>query len=90
MRDHAVLLAVLEEDLHADADAQHRRPAATRSAMTGPARSASMPAMQAANAPTPGTTSPSAAAAAARSAVTVTSAPTRASARSAERRLPEP
>ncbi len=46
--------------------------------------------MQAANAPTPGTTSPSAFNAASRSAVTVTSAPVAASARSAERRFPEP
>jgi hypothetical protein len=46
--------------------------------------------MQAANAPTPGTTSPSASIAASASVVTVTSAPTRRSARSAERRLPEP
>ena len=46
--------------------------------------------MQAAKAPTPGTTRPSAASAASRSAVTVTSAPARATARSAERRLPEP
>ena len=37
--------------------------------------------MQAANAPTPGTTRPSAASAAGASAVTVTSAPTRSSAR---------
>ena len=40
------------------------RPAATRSAIIGPAPSSSMPAMHAAYAPTPGTTSPSAAAAA--------------------------
>lgn len=46
--------------------------------------------MQAANAPTPGTTSPSAASADDQSAVTLTLAPTRSSARWAERRLPEP
>lgn len=48
------------------------------------------PAMHAANAPTPGTTSPSAARAASQSAVTVTSPPARATARSAERRFPDP
>ena len=57
--------------------------------MLGPS-TARRPAMQAANAPTPGTTSPSASIAACRSAVTVTSAPTRRNARSAERRLPDP
>ena len=46
--------------------------------------------MHAANAPTPGTTRPSAASAAGPAAVTLTSAPTRCSARWAERRLPEP
>ncbi len=46
--------------------------------------------MQAANAPTPGTTSAGASRAARRSAVTSTSAPARTSARSALRRLPEP
>ena len=46
--------------------------------------------MQAANAPTPGTTSPSASIASSASAVTSTDAPARATARSAERRLPEP
>ena len=46
--------------------------------------------MQAAKAHTPGTTRPSASSAAWASAVTVTSAPTRARARSAERRLPDP
>ena len=66
------------------------RPSRTRSTTTGPASSASIPAMQAAYAPTPGTTRPSHPRAAARSAVTVTSAPTRASARCAERRLPDP
>src|SRR3954464_9854784 len=65
-------------------------PSATRFVTTGPAPSASIPAMQAAYAPTPGTTRPSAAAAAARSLVTVTSTPGRATARSAERKLPDP
>ena len=46
--------------------------------------------MHAANAPTPGTTRPSAAEATEKSEVTVTSAPTRARARSTERRLPDP
>ena len=55
----------------------------------GPSTAAS-PAMHAANAPTPGTTSPSAFRAASVSAVTTTSAPTRRNARSAERRLPDP
>ena len=66
------------------------RPAIRRLAITSSPPTASNPAMQAANAPTPGTTSPSAARAASRSAVTVTAVPARASARSAERRLPEP
>ena len=65
-------------------------PATRRFAITSSPPTAVNPDMQAANAPTPGTTSPSAASAAERSAVTVTSAPVRASARSAERRLPEP
>ena len=46
--------------------------------------------MQAANAPTPGTTSPSQSIAAAKSPVTSAWAPTRARARWADRRLPEP
>src|SRR4029453_8629363 len=46
--------------------------------------------MHAAKAPTPGTTSPSAANADDQSAVMATSAPTRSSARCAERRLPDP
>jgi hypothetical protein len=66
------------------------RPAATRSAITGPAPSCSIPAMQAAYAPTPGTTSPSAVAANDKSLVTVTSTPVRATARSADRRFPDP
>ena len=48
------------------------------------------PAMQAANAPTPGTASPSQFSAASGSAVTSTRAPTRSSARCAERRFPDP
>ena len=46
--------------------------------------------MQAAKAPTPGTTSPSAAIAASKSEVTVTSAPTASSARAADLRFPDP
>ena len=48
------------------------------------------PAMHAANAPTPGTNSPSAPSAAFGSADTCTCAPTRSSARWADRMLPEP
>ena len=48
------------------------------------------PAMHAANAPTPGTTSPSALSAASGSAVTTVSAPARTKAFSAERMFPEP
>jgi hypothetical protein len=48
------------------------------------------PRMHAAYAPTPGTTSPSAASAASKSLVRVTVAPARSTARTAERRLPEP
>jgi hypothetical protein len=46
--------------------------------------------MQAANAPTPGTTRPSAFSALDRSEVSSTAAPARSRARTAERRLPEP
>ena len=46
--------------------------------------------MHAAYAPTPGTTSPSASSAASGSAVTATSAPARASARSADREIARP
>ena len=46
--------------------------------------------MHAAYAPTPGTTRPGAASATSGSEVTTTSTPVRATARSAERRLPEP
>ncbi len=66
------------------------RPASTRPAITFSPPMPRSPAMQAANAPTPGTTRPSHSAAASRSAVTVTSAPARARARSAERRFPDP
>ena len=66
------------------------RPAATRSAMIRSPAILRRPVMHASNAPTPGTTSPSAAAAAPASAVTSTDAPTRCSARWADRRLPEP
>ena len=48
------------------------------------------PAMQAAYAPTPGTTRPSAARAVSKSLVSVTEAPARSTARTTERRLPEP
>ena len=66
------------------------RPAATRSAMILSPLIFRRPVMHASNAPTPGTTSPSAFSAASLSAVTSTSAPTRCSARWADRRLPEP
>ena len=66
------------------------RPAATRSAITGPAPTASIPAMHAAYAPDARHDQTVGGAAAARSSVTVTSAPAAASARSADRRLPEP
>ena len=66
-----------------------REPASRLPMITSP-RIARSPAMQAANAPTPGTTSPSQFSAASASAVTVTSAPARCNARWAERRLPEP
>ena len=66
------------------------RPPASRRPMTLGPRTALSPAMQAAKAPTPGTTRPSASRAACGSALTVTWAPVRARARSAERRLPEP
>ena len=64
--------------------------AASRLAMSWSPSTRRSPAMHAANAPTPGTTRPSAASAAGPAAVTLTSAPTRCSARWAERRLPEP
>ena len=72
---HAVLDAGLEQDLHADADAQHRAAAGQPVVDELRPPTARKPAMQAANAPTPGTTRPSAASAASESEVTVTSAP---------------
>ena len=66
-----------------------RPPASRRPMIRGPSTARS-PAMHEAKAPTPGTTRPSASSASCASDVTVTSAPTRASARSAERRLPDP
>ena len=66
------------------------RPPARRRPMARGPSTARSPAMQAANAPTPGTTSPSAASAACRSAVSSTAAPARSSARTADRRFPEP
>ena len=86
----AVLDAALEEHLHADADAEHRAAAGEPTTDDLVALTARMPAMHAANAPTPGTTRPSHSSAASRSAVTMTSAPARSRARSAERMLPEP
>ncbi len=58
------------------------RPPASRRSITWSPRTARSPAMQAANAPTPGTTSPSASIAALASAVTSVSAPARCRARS--------
>jgi len=66
------------------------RPAATRRAIRPQPSTARNPAMHAANAPTPGTTRPSHSIARSWSAVTVTSAPARTSARSADRRFPDP
>ncbi len=60
-----------------------------RSTMRSPATDSS-PRMQASYAPTPGTTSPSAFSATDGSDVSVTSAPARSTARTAERRLPDP
>ena len=65
-------------------------PAASRSATIFSPPTARKPVMHASYAPTPGTTRPSAAAAAAGSEVTSTAAPTRSSARCADRRLPDP
>ena len=86
----AVLDAALEQHLHADADAEHRAPAGQPAADDLVALDGAQPVMHAANAPTPGTTSPSHVQRGVRSAVSVTSAPARSSARTAERRLPEP
>ena len=66
------------------------RAAASRWPMIASPPIARSPVMQAANAPTPGTTSPSQLSAGPAAAVTVTSAPARCSARWAERRFPEP
>ncbi len=66
------------------------RPSSSRRAISLSPPTARSPDMHAANAPTPGTASPSQSSAASASAVTSTSAPTRASARCAERRFPEP
>src|SRR5579862_3942365 len=66
------------------------RPSLTRSCTSVSARTSRTPVMQAANAPTPGSTTPSASYAEPMAAVTMTSAPTRSRARSAERRFPEP
>ncbi len=66
-----------------------RPPLRRRSMMRGPWAAAS-PAMQAWKLPTPGTKSPSHASAASGSADSVTDAPTRSSARTAERTLPLP
>lgn len=79
-----------KQNLHTDTDPSTGRPAATRSAMIRSPLILRRPAMHAAKAPTPGTTSPSAVIAASVSAVTSTSAPTRCSARWADRRFPEP
>ncbi len=65
-------------------------PRAIRPRMTPAPPTAAIPAIHAAKAPTPGTTSPSAAPPAAGSALTVTAAPIRASARCALRRFPDP
>ena len=66
------------------------RPPASRRPITRSPRIRRSPAMHAANAPTPGTTRPSASCARPRSGVSVTSAPARSSARTAERRFPDP
>lgn len=66
------------------------RPPDSRRSMTQSPRASSRPRIQAAKAPTPGTSSPSAFMAVSKSRVISTSAPTRASARSAERTLPKP
>ncbi|SKW51813.1 Uncharacterised protein [Mycobacteroides abscessus subsp. massiliense] len=66
------------------------RPPDSRTSMIRSPSIPRSPSMQAAKAPTPGTTRPSAFSAVLASAVTVTSAPTRSSARCADLRLPEP
>ena len=66
------------------------RPSSSRRAINLSPPTARSPAMHAANAPTPGTASPSQSSTASGSAVTSTRAPTRSSARCAERRFPDP
>ncbi len=66
-----------------------RPPDSRRSTIQSP-RASRSPFMQAAKAPTPGTSSPSAFIARSKSRVISTSAPARARARSAERTLPKP
>ena len=66
------------------------RPPERRRPMIRSPRIARSPRMHASNAPTPGTSRPSAAIAASRSPVSSTDAPARSTARTAERRLPEP
>ena len=66
-----------------------RPPASRTSTIRGPSTRCS-PAIHAANAPTPGTTSPSQFRVRSSSAVTVTCAPTAVNARAAECRLPDP
>ena len=66
------------------------RPPASRRPMIRSPLIARRPAMQAAYAPTPGTTSPSASSAVSKSPVSMTAAPARSTARTTERRLPEP
>ena len=56
----AVLDAAVEQDLHADADAEHRAAAGEPAADDLGPSTALQPSMQAAKAPTPGTTRPSA------------------------------
>jgi hypothetical protein len=63
---------------------------AKRSRTIAPPSTAFNPFMQAANAPTPGTTNPSASSATERSDVTTTSLPAVANARSADLRFPDP
>ena len=87
---HAVLVAGLEQHLHADADAEHRR-GRPRPGRRSPARRRARRCRpctpRTRRRPAPPGRRPGGRG---RSAVTVTSAPTRASARSADRRLPDP
>jgi len=66
------------------------RPSSSRRAISLSPPAVRSPDMHAANAPTPGTASPSHSSAASAFAVTSTAAPTRSSARCAERRFPDP